>query len=259
MEISLNELLTGKGTLIKNKEYLSTEAYVTPFIERMSKFTTDFRIQVKLPDQISISKKEDLNLEDTVFNRVWVQAVLPEEYNICGDGHRESVNLLYALDTRKPVVKLFRNLLNMACLNMCVFSPSAIQVSELAPESQINYKFINDLMNMSDDTKTTLEKLKNRVIRKSHIYDTLGHWVDYCIRMKYDNGFGKVKIAESTPVEAYKSIFIDKESQYYTESDVIDFYRIYNAWTYLICNDKGKDIVNKFEKSYLAAQILDAV
>ena len=32
MEITLDELLKGKGTIIKNKEYLSTEAYVTPFL-----------------------------------------------------------------------------------------------------------------------------------------------------------------------------------------------------------------------------------
>ena len=58
MEIDLKTLLQGKATIIKGKEYFSTEAYVTPFLERMSKFTNDFRVQAKLPDQISITKKE---------------------------------------------------------------------------------------------------------------------------------------------------------------------------------------------------------
>ena len=38
MDLTVDELLKGKATLIKNKEYLSTEAYVTPFLERMVVF-----------------------------------------------------------------------------------------------------------------------------------------------------------------------------------------------------------------------------
>ena len=51
MEIDLNTLLQGKATIIKKKEYLPTEAYVTPFLERMSKYTNNFtnrQIRVKL-------------------------------------------------------------------------------------------------------------------------------------------------------------------------------------------------------------------
>lgn len=95
MELSINELLKGKATIIKGKEYFSTEVYVTPFLERMSKFTSDFRVQAKLPDQISITKKEDLNLEDTVFNRVWIQAVMPDEYSF--DNHKNFLNFCYDL------------------------------------------------------------------------------------------------------------------------------------------------------------------
>ena len=79
MEITLDELLKGKGTIIKNKEYLSTEAYVTPFLERMSKFTNDFRVQVKLPDQVTLTKDNDVRLEDQTYNRVWIQGILPDE------------------------------------------------------------------------------------------------------------------------------------------------------------------------------------
>ena len=81
MEITIDQLLKGKSTIIKGKEYLSTEAYVTPFLERMSKFTNDFQVQVKLPDQYTLTKNGDINLEDITYNRVWVQAILPDEMN----------------------------------------------------------------------------------------------------------------------------------------------------------------------------------
>ena len=79
MEISLTDLLKGKATIIKGKEYYSTERYVTPFLERLQKFTSDFTVQVKLPDQYTLTKDGEIDLEDITYNRVWVQAMLPEE------------------------------------------------------------------------------------------------------------------------------------------------------------------------------------
>lgn len=42
MEISVAELLKGKPTIIKNKEFFQTKTYVEPFVEKMSALTTDF-------------------------------------------------------------------------------------------------------------------------------------------------------------------------------------------------------------------------
>ena len=105
MELTLNQALKGKATQIKGKEYLTTEAYITPFIERMSKFTDDFRIQAIPANQISLTKEGEINMEDIVYNRMRVQAVMPDEYAF--ENHKESISLLYALDTRKPIVKIF--------------------------------------------------------------------------------------------------------------------------------------------------------
>ena len=58
MEIDLTTLLKGKGTQIKGKEYLPTAAYVEPFLERMQKYTSDFRVQVKTPNQLAIDNTE---------------------------------------------------------------------------------------------------------------------------------------------------------------------------------------------------------
>ena len=68
MELNLNELLKGKATVIRGKEYLSAEAYVTPFLERMSKFTKDFRIQAKLPEK-KISTLRILSLIEFGFKQ----------------------------------------------------------------------------------------------------------------------------------------------------------------------------------------------
>ena len=69
----MSELLRGKPTIIKNKEFFQTKTYVEPFFEKMAVFTDDFRIQVKVPDQMTYSQ----DITDLTYNRVLIQAVLP--------------------------------------------------------------------------------------------------------------------------------------------------------------------------------------
>lgn len=262
MELTLNELLKGKATIIKGKEYFNTEAYVTPFLERMSKFTNDFRIQAKLPDQISITKKEDLNLEDTVFNRVWVQAVLPDEFSF--DNHKEVIGMVYGLDTRKPVFKIYRGALNMACLNLCIFNPSFLSVQELEPERAANYKPLVSLLETTSDIKVWLDRLTEREVpyNEQLINENLGLWVRNSINSSYDTGYNKVKLAASTPIDAYKLVYEKEDSPYYVkQGDVTNMFNIYNAFTELITNDGtkdngSKDILNKCEKTLLLKDIL---
>lgn len=66
MEITLNALLEGKPTIIREKEYFATKEYVQPFIDEMSKFTNDFIINVQLPGQITISNDN----KDLTYNKV---------------------------------------------------------------------------------------------------------------------------------------------------------------------------------------------
>ncbi len=252
MELTINELLQGKPTIIKDKEYFSTEQYVTPFLERMSKFTDNFIIQAKTPNQISLTEKE----KDVIFNRVWIQAVLPDEYAF--ENHKESISLLYALDTRKPVVKIFRNALNSACLNMCVWNPDFMSVQELEPERPIKYKSLDRLLELTDNTKSILTNLSNTEVpyNTEYINEMLGSWIRKSMNLHYDNGFGKVKLATSSSIDAYKLLYEDDKSQYYVKpGNSTSMFNVYNAHTQVLTNDT-RDIVNKFEKCYLIGRIL---
>lgn len=254
MVIDLNTLMKGKATRIKDKEYFTTESYVTPFIDRVSKMTNDFIINVKPADQISLTKDGEINFDDVIYNRVWIQGVLPEEY--AWDNHKRVISMIYALDTRKPLVKFYVGALNMACLNLCVFNPEALNVAELEPESAINYSFLRNAMSMTDETKVMLEKLSDREYKKDEIYADLGHWVDNCINAKINMGFGTVKLAESSPIDVYKDLFYNEKSKYYTTDNVVDGFTVYNAFTDLITQDK-RDLVNKFEKTLLVKDIME--
>ena len=77
MELTMEQLVAGKATRIKDKEYFSTEAYVLPFLERMAKYTDNFLIQAKPADQISLTREGEINFDDVIYNRVNIEAVLP--------------------------------------------------------------------------------------------------------------------------------------------------------------------------------------
>lgn len=253
MEISLDTLLQGSATTIKNKEYFPTRAYVEPFLERMQKYTNDFRVQVKLPNQLALNEDSPVN----IYNRVIVQAVLPDDLVV--DNHNQVVGMVYGIDVRKPVVKFYSGALDMVCTNLCVFSPDQLSCAGLEPEVAINYKPINNIMNSIEDTVKFIKKLKSTPFNCSYknTSEKLGDWIKQCMNLTYDNGFGKVKIAASTPINAYKLLFEDKDSRYLIKEPETDMYNIYGAFTQIFTDSMKRDIMNVCEKTLLAKLILN--
>lgn len=256
MELTLDQAIAGKSTSIKGKEYLSTEAYITPFLERMSKYTSNFIFNGIQPDQVTLTKNGDINTEDITWNRMWVQAVMPD--GIGFDNHDRVVGMVYGLDVRKPIVKFYVGGLNKACCNLCIFSPSFLDIQELEPEKAINFKPIERLLTQTDNVKNILEKLSNTEIEYNEvrINESLGDWVRKTLNYSHTNQLSKVKLATSTAIDAYKLLYEKEDSPYFVpKGTVTDMFNVYNAWTQCITDDK-KDIINKAEKTLLVGNIL---
>lgn len=251
MEIDLNTLLKGKQTSIKNKNYLQTAAYVEPFLERMSKLTNDFKVQVKSPDQIT----RENDIEDITYNRVIVQAILPEELII---DHSQVIAMVYGLDVRKPVAKFYSGALDTVCTNLCVFSPDQLSCQEIEPESPLNYKSLNSIIDNIESTVEFIRKMQNTRINCSYqnTSEQLGNWIKKCMNFSFDKGFGKVKLSTSTPIDAYKLLFEDEDSRYLVKGADCNMYNVYGAFTQIITDGLKRDVMNQFEKTSLVKQIL---
>jgi hypothetical protein len=256
MEISLEELLKGKAVKIKNKDFLPTRAYVEPFLERMSKITNDFRVQVRLPELITLNDpNEGRELENLSYTRVLVQGVLPDRWN----NHSDVIGMVFGLDVRKPLIKIYKGALNHACTNLSVFDPSFLNVQFIEPEKAISYKPVEYLLEKEDDTKLMLDNLQEIIWEgtPSNIEQNLGKWIRKALTSEYDNGYGKIKIGTDVVIKAYNSVFMNNESPYYIgEGKDVDMFTVYNAFTELISHDT-KDIMNGVEKTILLRQILD--
>lgn len=249
MDITIEELLKGKPCIIKNKEFLPTKNYVEPFLNFMSNYTSEFIVKTKLPDQMTLTP----NSTDITYNRVWIQAVLPEKYTI--ENHDEVMGLVYGIDVKKPIVKLYRGHLNRACTNLTVFSPEWLNVQELIPGDPINYNPLKELLERENNFRVILDSMYNSYLDREDRKNYLGDWVDFLIREGIDNGLGKVKLAVSTAVDAYKELFINTDSLYYIPQGVDpNIYQVYNAFTQMITDD-SKDILNKMEKTLLLSRM----
>ena len=163
---------------------------------------------------------------------------------------------VYALDTRKPVVKEYMGGLRTACLNLCTFNPAALSVQELQPEHAIDYNFLNYCLELVDDMGVKLRQLENMEFTKKQMYNELGQQIDRCINFKFHNDFGTVKLPESLPIEVYKNLFYNEKSDYFTQNDIVSGFDVYQAYTDIICNGKSKDLVNRFEKTFLVSRIM---
>lgn len=259
MELQLNELLAGRATRIKNREYYPTSAYVEPFLERINKLTNNIRINAVTPSQITYTGDGNLSTEDITYNRVTIEAILPDTMKINNDEHKEVIGMVYGLDVRKPVVKFFHAHERCVCTNMCVFSPSLLACQDLEPETAIDFKPLERIISQTNDTIAQLKKLLEMEFECSeyNINESLGKWIRNCINYSYDNHYGKVKIACSTPIDAYKSLFEREDSDYFIGNESItSMYNIYNAFTQMITDSRKKDSFNVFEKTLLISDIL---
>lgn len=259
MNITINELLAGKATRIKNREYFKTEAYVSPFLERLNKLTSDFRVQIQLPNQVTYTDSGTINTEDITYNRVLVEAILPDEYKFNNDPHKAVIGMVYGIDVRKPVVKFFKGQERMSCTNLCVFSPQLLACQDMESETAIDYKPLDRIIEQTDDTASWLKKIieEDFDCTEQNINESLGSWVRNCINYSYDNHYGKVKLATSTPIDAYKLLFEKEDSDYYVGvNSHTNVYQVYNAFTQILTDGMKKDPFNVFEKTLLIKDIL---
>jgi hypothetical protein len=260
-EITLTELLAGRATRIKNRDYFPTAAYVEPFLERAQRLTSEFRIQVQLPTQITYTANGDINTEDITYNRVLIEAILPDEYKFNDDPHKAVLGMVYGIDVRKPVVKFFKGKERMSCTNLCVFSPQLLACQDLESETAVDYKPFERIIEQTDDTASWMKKLIETDFNcaTQNVNESLGRWIRNCINMSFDNHYGKAKLAVSTPIDAYKSLFEKEDSDYYAgvDSGDISMYQVYNAFTQELTDGMKKDPFNIFEKTLLLKDILD--
>lgn len=252
-----SEVLKGLGTTIKGKEFLPTRAYVEPFLNIMSKITSKFIFHVKTPPQLTMSLED--SSENLTFNRVWVEAVLPEDYTI--EGHEEVIGLIYGIDTRIPIMKIYKAGIRSACTNLCVFNPDLLNVQQIEPEQALNYDCVKTMLEQTNTVKAFVSRLKNESVVVKDQEDKnelIGNWINRAWDTTFNRNYGKIKVSDSLVLSAVKKLFREEDSEYYCgDKNDTSLFNVYNAFTQVLTDNREKDIMNTYEKTVVVGDILN--
>ena len=244
-----NNLLKGKSTIIKNKQYLSTAEYISPFFDKMDELKAEYIIRAKSADQISITNSNP----DIIYNRIHIQAILPVDYYYENDCNK-CIGFIYSLDTKIPTAKFYIADIDEN-QNLYAFDYSYFDVQKIEEANAINYSSIDQLLKLQNINKDIIHNIKNLNYFIFHAMPSTSY--NLTLTKSYIDDFGKVKLSTSLPIDAYKSLLIDKDSSYYIEDSIneIKINQIYLAFADLIKNDK--DIINSFEKTVLLSKMFN--
>lgn len=253
-ELKLDELYTGKATLIKNKQYYDTKYYVEPFITKMNALTKEFKIFAQMPSQITNSG----SVPDLTFNKVLIQAILPKSFYEDGE-YVQTINMAYALDVRKPICKFYRTGLNTSNNTIRVFSNNLIVAQDIEPETALDYKGVTNLIAATDNMTVMNKQLANYKVIRNNVVNLLGPWIDTTLVDVYVSPYGSIKLASALPTEVYKKLILDTNSDYYVQpkSD-LTLDDVYETFSSIIVED-SKDIINRFEKTILISKLLKLI
>lgn len=250
----LNEILTkGQKTIIRDNEYLETKAYCSPFIEKMSKYTDMFECYALTPPQLSVDLQGEPQM---IYNKVHIEAILPGN----DPEISEIVGFTYALDTRKPVARIYkawkRN--DSGCLflndrnfieSQTIESATPLNFSAVPRilEKELNWDWINRL-------KTTTWRTDN-----DQVNFRLGQWLRFAMNFNVTDEYGKVKVATNDIINGYKLLFEDSKSIFFTSLGIdCSYYTTLSALSSIIYSTQ-KDPVNLIYKSYLLKDIISFV
>ena len=176
------------------------------------------------------------------------------------NGFAETYNLVYALDVRKPVYKLFRAFKDRKTGNLFVFNSQWLNVYELKPNTPfVEFdNVVKNLMEMTDDSEIRFNRLNRETLSSDSKkrQQELGFLIENSMFYEYCNKGGKVKLAPAMVLKAYQNVYINSSSRnYVSDTEECTLFNYLDAFSTLITED-SKDIVNRFEKSALALQIL---
>lgn len=247
MILTIDELFSGKGTMIKGDIYLPALNYTKPFLDKMSQFTSDFKIEVKCADQVTMG-----NVPDLVINELLIQAKMPNTI----DNLNENIFMCYSLTSKKPVAKFYRGYTDEDN-NLIINNQLFLSYQQIIPEEPLVHDF-KKLLELTSDIEVFTQNLKSKTIllNDNNKDLLLGKLLRLGMTKQLITEYGKVKISRAYLLNAYESLFINRDSKYYiNDAEEINHYDVFLACSNIISN-ADKDLTNRFEKILLINEIL---
>lgn len=154
--VKLEELYATKGYVKGNISYGTPEQLVGEMIADLNKISPDIEIRVDR-EEANQNKDETKNIS---YGRVLIEM---KPQNLPNGLMIPKIGLLYALDTSKPIMKVYTGAKVTACTNLAIFqSDSIFEMDMLVRDYQVRMK---DKVKMYCEN---IEKTYGKIIEKGH-------------------------------------------------------------------------------------------
>lgn len=230
MNVTLNELMQGKGYKRGASIYPDTEAIVTPFMQAVEPFVSDWAISVQTPNDAAVDLIANGEMEEVeeykIYSRVLMEGILKPEYQLtlgADDHYTKTIGFLYALDTQNPVAKCYSGWLRRACTNLAVFNPNGIVTKNFsASDFQGIYEsplqFIDQAGQEAIEFQEKAEGLMVDQFSGEGLKNLLGHLAIHCIAKNTGMGTAYANLVKmlssNRDIGDVKNIYYRKEGAY---------------------------------------------
>ena len=176
------------------------------------------------------------------------------------NGLAETFNLVYGLDVRQPVYKIFKAYKDRKSENLYCFDSRWLNVYELKPgEKFIDFEpIIVNLLKMVDDSNIRLKKMNTEFFSSDieERHTVLGDLIEKSMLYEFYGKGGKVKLSPPLILKAFQNVYMNSSSKYYVkDTEECSLFAYADAILTLITDEE--DIINPFEKAYLCLQLFD--
>lgn len=176
------------------------------------------------------------------------------------DGYAETFNLVYGLDIRQPIYKVFKAYKDRKSENLYCFDSRWLSDYELKPgERFVNFEpIIKNLLEMVDDSAIRFKKM-NTTFFSSAIdekHNVLGDLIEKSMLFEYYGKGGKVKLSPPMILKAFQNVYMNSSSKHFVkDTEECSLFGYADAILTLIKDEQ--DIINPFEKGHLCLQLFD--
>lgn len=249
-ELTLQEVLDSK-IYVKDTSGLvfrTPNEYISPFIDVVSKITTDFKVTV-VDGSINQNEEGDFN---RAYSRVLVEAKLPAAYSYEGETDRDSldskIGFIYALDLQKPVVKVFTGKDVRACTNLTIFNADHLYSQELTGNVAGLYKkaqgYIDTFNSDLEEFLQTMQILTSKTYTGKDLDELNGRMIRQTLKTP--------KLGTTPILQGIKELY-EPKSIYALKDKTTTGWNYYNAITEQL---KKADITDKALKTVILSSLI---
>lgn len=235
-EIVLRDVLNSKIYVKPNSAIIfkEPEAYISPFIDILAKTKNydENNIRVKVTEPVI--NQNVTGEKNIAYSRVGIEYD-QDIFVLDNNEYRSTIGFMYALDTNKPIMKIYAGINVSSCLNLNIWNADMLYQMELFGNTHEIYGKAREytIANYTETFTEKFNRLQNSILGEADFYRTLGNIRSIVIREKSILGIQMINNAEKLMFNPTSKYYVGNEG--YVETTE---WNVLNSITQAITDDK---------------------